>query len=113
MLRPFSFDENISSLDTVENFASAGAAPVDLASSAQAGAASTASEAVISAIFFIVVLQCELPLANAAGRTKVPDQFRRRPPTRVGPQVPLIRRDPLTQTDRHGAGRSPHDAARC
>src|ERR1700761_6091899 len=53
--RPLSLDENISSLDTVENLASAGAVPVVLCSSAaKAGVASTASDAAISANFFIL-----------------------------------------------------------
>src|ERR1700759_3083163 len=53
--RPFSLDENISSLDTVENLASAGALPVVLwSSAANTGLASTASDAAISANFFIL-----------------------------------------------------------
>src|SRR5581483_10276032 len=53
--RPFSLDENISSLETVENLASAGALPVVLCSSAaKAGLASTASDAAMSANFFIL-----------------------------------------------------------
>jgi hypothetical protein len=66
--RPFSLDENISSLDTVENLASAGAVPVvTLEFSAKAGLASNATDAAISANFFIlsskgsgcVASQCE------------------------------------------------------
>src|ERR1700761_9585271 len=53
--RPFSLDVNISSLATVENFASAGAVPVVLwSSAANTGLASTASDVAISANFFIV-----------------------------------------------------------
>src|ERR1700749_5025947 len=53
--RPLILDENISSLETVENLASAGAVPVVLCSSAaKAGLASTAREAAISANFFIL-----------------------------------------------------------
>src|ERR1700742_282848 len=53
--RPLIFDENISSLATVENLASAGAVPVVLwSSAAKAGLASTASDAAISTNFFIV-----------------------------------------------------------
>src|SRR6476620_3639165 len=63
--RPFIFDENISSFETVENFASAGAVPTVLASCANAGLASMASEAVISAIFFILSSSAELILDNA------------------------------------------------
>src|SRR4029078_8684430 len=48
------FDENISSFDTVENLASAGALPTVLASSAKAGLASRASEAVISTNLFML-----------------------------------------------------------
>src|SRR5258705_9090902 len=57
-LRPFNFEENISSFDTVENLASAGAVPTVLASSANTGLASMASDAAIVAIFFMSVLQC-------------------------------------------------------
>src|ERR1700749_260560 len=53
--RPLILDENISSLATVENLASAGAVPVVLwSSAAKAGLASTAREAAISANFVIV-----------------------------------------------------------
>src|SRR5882757_8980657 len=65
-LRPFNFEENISSFDTVENLASAGAVPVVLASSAKTGLASKASDAASSAIFFIVSSSiAELQLYNA------------------------------------------------
>src|SRR5690242_10517394 len=66
MFSPFSFEENISSFETVENLASAGAAPTVLASSANTGLASKASDAVINAIFFISSSSAELLLFNAA-----------------------------------------------
>src|SRR2546423_5211259 len=53
MFTPFSLELNISSFETVENLASAGAVPVVLASSANTGLASSASEAVSSASFFM------------------------------------------------------------
>jgi hypothetical protein len=58
---------NISSFETVENLASAGAAPVVLASSANTGVAKTARAAVINAIFFIIVFSsiAELTIDNA------------------------------------------------
>jgi hypothetical protein len=66
-LKPFSFELNISSFDTVENFASAGALPVVLDSWAKTGLASTASEAAINAILFIISFSfiAELLLYNA------------------------------------------------
>src|ERR1700704_4188824 len=65
-LSPFSFGENISSFDTGENLASAGAVPVVLASSAKTGLASKASDAASSAIFFIVSSSiAELQFYNA------------------------------------------------
>src|ERR1700760_1652235 len=66
--RPLIFDENISSFATVEYLASAGAVPVVvfLAFSAKTGLARIASEAVISAIFFILSSSEALSLINAA-----------------------------------------------
>src|ERR1700719_694023 len=64
MVSPFSFEENISSLETVENLASAGALPVVLALSAMAGLARIASDAAINAIFFMFSSSAELPIYN-------------------------------------------------
>src|SRR6185312_16404895 len=51
--RPFSLELNISSFDTVENFASAGAVPVVFDSWARTGVARIARDAAINANFFI------------------------------------------------------------
>src|ERR1700729_1604770 len=65
MVRPLSFEENISSFDTVEYFASAGALPNGLGAWANAGDARTASDAVISAIFFNLSSSVDVMIYNA------------------------------------------------
>src|SRR5947208_7065827 len=72
MFTPFSLQLNISSFETVENLASAGAVPVVLASSANTGLASSASEAVSSAIFFMFSSSALSHDYNARRGTVVP-----------------------------------------
>jgi hypothetical protein len=71
-LSPFSFEENISSFDTVENLASAGAVPVVvvfLASSANAGVARMASAAAVNTSFFMLFSSsAEVLIYNAGGK---------------------------------------------
>jgi hypothetical protein len=71
-LRPFSFEENISSFDTVENLASAGAAPTVLLFSAKAGPASRASEVAINTIFFMLSSNAKSMPDNARLEEKFP-----------------------------------------
>src|SRR5664279_4336332 len=72
-LRPFSFELRISSFGTVENLASAGAVPVVLASSANAGLASKATDTAIMVRVFMTSSMAELLLYNARREPKFQD----------------------------------------